>query len=292
MSAVEFSVGKRALCSYNLLTAELATEVSDREPQAMNSIFLHSVHKVFRSGFLGAGRVETYALRGVSLSVLPGEIISILGPNGSGKSTMLRLISTVLLPDRGAVVVNGADTRTNAQSVRKQVGFAMASERSFFPRLTVRENLMFFATLENVSWRERAGRADEALHQTGLEVHSNKQVMKLSSGMHQRLGIARALIKRPRVLLLDEASRSLDPAAATQLWNLISTLGGAGITIVLASHNFAEAVAVSDRIAILQKGELLGACSARNVTVEALQRFYRELTEEGPVNTWREGVPA
>src|SRR5205807_6369418 len=112
-------------------------------------------------------------------------IISILGPNGSGKSTMLRLISTVLLPDRGAVVVNGADTRTKAQSVRKQVGFAMASERSFFPRLTVRENLMFFATLENASWRERASRADEALRQTGLEVHANKQVMKLSSGMHQ-----------------------------------------------------------------------------------------------------------
>ncbi len=258
----------------------------------MQSIVLDSVHKVFRSGFLRSGRVETYALRGVSLSVRAGEIVSILGPNGSGKSTTLKLISTILLPDRGTVLLNGADTRRDAQTVRRQVGFALASERSFFPRLTVRENLMFFATLENVSWRQRGARSDEVLHQTGLGAQSAKQVMKLSSGMNQRLGIARALIKNPRVLLLDEPSRSLDPAAATQLWQLIRELASAGITIVLATHNFAEAKAVSDRVAVLQKGELLGVCSTRNSTVESLQRYYREMTEPGTQEMWPEGVPA
>lgn len=258
----------------------------------MHSIVLDSVHKAFRSGFFGAGRVETYALRGVSLSILPGEVVSILGPNGSGKSTTLRLISTILLPDRGAVFVNGANTSTDAQSACKQVGFALASERSFFPRLTVRENLMFFATLENVSWRGRAARADEVLRQVGLEAHAGKQVMKLSTGMHQRLGIARALIKAPRVLLLDEPSRSLDPAAATNLWDLIRDLAASGITVLLASHNFAEAVAVSDRVAVLQKGLLLGLHGTCNLTVEALQRYYLELTEPGALHEWREGVPA
>jgi len=116
--------------------------------------------------------------------------------------------------------------------------------------------------------------------------------MKLSTGMYQRLGIARALIKSPRVLLLDEPSRSLDPAAASQLWELIRDLSGTGMTVVLASHNFAEASAVSDRVAILQNGELLGFRNAANISVEALQRYYREMTEGIRLQEWQEGVPA
>jgi len=258
----------------------------------MQSIILDSVHKTFRRGFFSVGRVETYALRGLSLSIRSGEVLSILGPNGSGKSTTLKLISTILLPDQGTVMVNGADTRLQAQAVRKQVGFALASERSFFPRLTVRENLIFFATLEDVAWRQRATRTNEVLQEVGLEIHASKQVMKLSSGMYQRLGIARALIKSPRVLLLDEPSRSLDPAAANQLWQLIRDLAGMGITTVLASHNFAEASAISDRVAVLQNGQLLGIRDAHNISVEALQRYYRETTEEIHLREWPEGVPA
>jgi ABC-2 type transport system ATP-binding protein len=256
------------------------------------SIVFDSVHKTFRSGFFGTGGVESYALRDFSLSIPTGEVISLLGPNGSGKSTTLRLISTVLLPDRGAVSVNGVTTQLDAQAVRRQVGFALASERSFFARLTVRENLMFFATLEDIPWRDRGVRADAVLAQVRLEEHSGKQVMKLSSGMHQRLGIARALIKNPRVLLLDEPSRSLDPAAANQLSELLGNLAGRGITIVLVTHNFAEAVAVSDRIAILQHGELRGTFGARNLTAAMLERHYRDLTEPRNLHSWREGVPA
>ena len=258
----------------------------------MYSIVLDSVHKTFRSGFFGWGRVESHALRGISLSVLPGEVLSLLGPNGSGKSTTLRLISTVLLPDHGCVLVNGANTRSRGQAVRQQVGFALASERSFFPRLTIRENLMFFATLENVPWRERGARADEVLAMVGLEIHANKQTMKLSSGMHQRLGIARALIKNPGVLLLDEPSRSLDPAAAGQLWDLIKDLATRGITVLMATHNFPEAIAVSHRIAVLVSGELRHTFKARGLNVESLHRQYRDLTEYGALDTIQEGVPA
>jgi ABC-2 type transport system ATP-binding protein len=258
----------------------------------MHSIVLDSVHKIFRAGFFSAGRVETYALTGVSLKIRPGETVSIVGPNGSGKSTMLKLISTILLPDRGAVLVNGDDTRYQSQSVRKEVGFALASERSFFPRLTVRENLMFFATLEDVPWRQRASRADECLSRVGLEMHAGKQVMKLSSGLYQRLGIARALIKQPGVLLLDEPSRSLDPAAANHLWELIRDVAATGVTVALATHNFAEAIAVSGRIAVLQKGELRGVCSAHGLTVAALQSYYGEITEPAALHQWPEGVPA
>jgi ABC-2 type transport system ATP-binding protein len=261
----------------------------------MNSVVIDSVHKIFRpAGFFwfGAARAETYALKGISLSAAPGEVLALLGPNGSGKSTTLKLVSTMLLPDRGRVFVGDVDTRVHSRAVRKQVGFALASERSFFPRLTVRENLDFFAALEDLPQRERAYRVESVLHDVGLDEAGGKQAMKLSSGMYQRLGIARALIKRPSVLLLDEPTRSLDPAAASHLWRLIRELAGNGITILLATHNFSEAVAVADRIAILQKGDLLAVERARGFSVEHLRDFYLEITGEQDPIEWPEGVPA
>src|SRR5438477_2952025 len=186
----------------------------------MSRIILESVHKKFRIGFVSwrNSAAETHALRGISLEIATGEVFGLLGPNGSGKSTTLKLVSTVLLPDSGRVLIGGADTRARAQAVRRQVGFALASERSFFPRLTARENLEFFAALEDVPGHEVSTRVDSVLASVGLVDAADKQVMKLSSGMYQRLGIARALIKIPSVLLLDEPTRSLDAAAANRLW--------------------------------------------------------------------------
>ena len=262
--------------------------------QKMQSIVFNSVHKTFRRRgfFFSRQQVETYALKGVSLEVFPGEVLALLGPNGSGKSTTLKLISTMLLPDRGRVVVNGLDTRLNSQSVRRQVGFAVAAERSFFPRLTVRENLDFFAALEDIPRRDRPDRISSILIDVNLAEAAQKQVMKLSSGMHQRLGIARALIKRPSVLLLDEPTRSLDPSGASKLWGLVRELSSAGITIVLATHNFAEAVAVADRIAVLQSGELLAMRHTRGLTVEQMRGFYLQVTGERESCSWIEEVPA
>ena len=260
----------------------------------MQSIIFDSVQKTFRrSGFFfSRQKVETHALNGVSLEVSTGEVLALLGPNGSGKSTTLKLISTMLLPDRGKVVVNGLDIRLSSQSVRSQVGFAVAAERSFFPRLTVRENLDFFAALEDVSRRDRPERIGSILTDINLAEAAPKQVMKLSSGMYQRLGIARALIKRPSVLLLDEPTRSLDPSAASNLWGLVRELSRAGITIVLATHNFAEAVAVADRIAVLQRGELLAVRHTEGLSVEQLRNFYLEVTGECESRSWLEEVPA
>ena len=261
----------------------------------MNSVVIDSVHKIFRPAsffWFGAVREETHALKGISLSAAAGEVLALLGPNGSGKSTTLKLISTMLLPDRGRVFVGGADTRLQSQAVRLQVGFALASERSFFPRLTARENLDFFAALEDVPRHERTHRVECVLRDVGLTDTGGKQAMKLSSGMYQRLGIARALIKRPSVLLLDEPTRSLDPAAASQLWRLIRELAANGITILLATHNFSEAVAVADRIAILQQGDLLAVQRAAGFSVEQLRDFYLEITGERDPFEWPEWVPA
>lgn len=261
----------------------------------MHSIILDSVHKVFRpTGFLFPRRnkTETYAIKGISLSISRAEVLALLGPNGSGKSTTLKLISTVLLPDRGTILVNGADTGEQAQRVRRQVGFAIASERSFFPRLTVRENLDFFAALENIPRRERGRAVAAVLNDVVLEHHADKQAMKLSSGLQQRLGIARALIKRPQVLLLDEPTRSLDPAAANQLWTLVRHLARSGTTIVLATHNFAEAICASDRVAILQRGQLRALRRTAGLTAEQLRIQYLQATGEEELVHWHAEMPA
>jgi ABC-2 type transport system ATP-binding protein len=263
-------------------------------PPSMQSIVFDSVHKIFRRGgffFSRRRSAETYALRGLSLEIPCGEILVILGPNGSGKSTTLKLISTMLLPDRGRVLVNGVDTRKEAQQVRRQVGLALAAERSFFPRLTARENLDFFAALEDVPRRERAARVNSVLADVDLADAASKQVMKLSSGMYQRLGIARALIKNPSVLVLDEPTRSLDPSAAMSFWELLRDLRNSGITVVLATHSFAEAVALADRIVVLKAGELLDLRDASGLTVESLRDYYLSITGDF-AQSWMEEVPA
>lgn len=260
----------------------------------MQTILFDSVHKVFRPGgfFFPTRRVETHALKGISFSVGKGEVLALLGPNGSGKSTTLKLLSTILLPNRGSVRIDGNETRARGQEVRRQVGFSVSHERSFFSRLTVRENLTFFAALDDVPRCERASRVDEVLWNVHLTEAANKQAMKLSSGMYQRLGIARALIKRPSVLLLDEPSRSLDVAQCADLWELVRQLSRGGTTVMLATHNLTEAIAVADRIGILQRGELLDLHAAAGLTIEALRSRYLRITGKKASYLWAEEVPA
>jgi ABC-2 type transport system ATP-binding protein len=228
----------------------------------MNAVIFNSVTKRFRHrpalfNWLGRERRGvTEALQRVSLQVPKGEALVLLGPNGSGKTTTLKLISTMLIPDEGAVAICGADTAREGAAVRRKVGFAVANERSFFPRLTARENLDFFAVLEDVSKEERVARVQEKLSLTGLADAADTLVMKFSSGMYQRLGVARALLKNPEILLLDEPTRSLDPGSAMRFWPFVRQLLSGGTTVVLTTHNFQEAAAVGDRIAVLRRGEL------------------------------------
>jgi len=253
----------------------------------MDQIVFESVRKIFRHrpalfNWLGRERSgETIALKDVSFSAAGAEVLVLLGPNGSGKTTALKLISTMLLPDAGAVRVGGFDARRDAGQVRRQVGIAVATERSFFPRLSARENLDFFAALDEVPRSERTQRIQEVLRDTGLEEQADTLVMKFSSGMYQRLGIARALVKRPSVLLLDEPTRSLDAANTAHFWTTIRALAAQQTTVLLATHNFAEAVAVANRLLLLHRGELLADRPvAGGESAEALRSFYFQMTGE------------
>ena len=150
----------------------------------MNQLFFESVRKVFHHrpalfNWVGKERGgETIALDGVSFSAASSEIVALLGPNGSGKTTTLKLISTMLLPDAGSVRVGGFDSRHDGSKVRRQVGIAVATERSFFPRLSARENLNFFAALDEVHRRERPRRIEEVLIEAGLKEQADTLAMK------------------------------------------------------------------------------------------------------------------
>jgi ABC-2 type transport system ATP-binding protein len=245
------------------------------------------VSKIFRHrpalfNWMGQERSgKTRALDNVSFNVPAGSVLVLLGPNGSGKTTTLKLVSTMLLPDEGRVRIEGADTRIEANRVRKHVGFAVATERSFFPRLSARENLDFFAALDDVPRTARPLRIEAMLERTGLADAADTLVMKFSSGMYQRLGTARALVKEPSVILLDEPTRSLDPGSTAHFWRLVRGLAEQGATVILATHSFNEAAAVADAVAVLHHGALAGRLQLGSRTsVEDLRSFYFDTTGE------------
>ena len=253
----------------------------------MDGVIFESVNKVFRhrpalfDWFGHERRGDTHALRDVSLTVPAGNALVLLGPNGSGKTTTLKLISTMLLPDSGRVIVSGADTRTQSQSVRTQVGFAIAAERSFIARLTARENLDFFAALDDVPRPRRPQRIREVLELTGVIEAADTLVMKFSAGMYQRLAIARALLKDPAVLLLDEPTRSLDPRSAANFCETVTELRRHGRSIVLATHSLDEAVALGDFVAVLDQGRLVAFQSIATKEVRDVRSLYFRSTERG-----------
>jgi ABC-2 type transport system ATP-binding protein len=251
-----------------------------------DSVVLESVSKVFRNrpalfNWMGKERCDsTPALTNINLSVPSAHVLVLLGPNGSGKTTTLKLVSTMLLPDAGRVLVHGSDTSKDPQAVRRRVGFSVATERSFFPRLSARENLNFFAVLEDVPRDQRQQRVQALLDQTGLLEAANTLVMKFSSGMYQRLGIARALIKHPSVILLDEPTRSLDPASAAHFREVVTRLRDEGAAVLLATHSFQEALALGDSVAILHHGEIAADRKVAALNVEELREFYFHTTGE------------
>lgn len=246
----------------------------------MDAIIFESVSKIFRHrpalfNWFGRERAEpTIALHNVSFKVRSGGVLALLGPNGSGKTTLLKLISTMLLPDSGQVVVYGSNTVRAAQRVRRSIGFAVAGERSFFPRLTARENLDFFAALDDVASRQRKARIEFMLARTGLLDATDTLVMKFSAGMYQRLAIARALMKQPAVLLLDEPTRSLDPGVKAEVWELIRELSVDGTTTVIATHSFQEAAAVADSVTVLRRGELVAFRDIQGLNAQDVGSLY------------------
>jgi ABC-type multidrug transport system ATPase subunit len=199
------------------------------------------------------------ALRGVSLTVKKGEVFALLGANGAGKSTLLRILTTLLLPSGGSAQVWGFDVASEPDRVRRHLGYHTGADACFYARLTAKENLNLFACLNNLSRAEIALRLAELSDMLGLGPLMDRQVRTLSTGNIHRLGLARAMLHRPSVLLLDEPTRSLDPLAAAEfrrflLQHIVRELG---TTVLFASHTLAEVEELANRIAVLDQGRIV-----------------------------------
>ena len=193
------------------------------------------------------------ALKNVSLEVEEGEIFGLIGKNGAGKTTLTKIIATLVQPTSGTVEVKGFDSVKNEVKVRSMIGLATAEERSFYWRLTSRQNMMFFSRLYGMKDRDARRRIDELFERLDLAKYEKRRFSELSTGNKQRLAVARAMLAEPPVLLLDEPTRSLDPLAAASMRNLIASLKG--VSILLTSHNLSEIEELCDRIAVISNGE-------------------------------------
>lgn len=198
-------------------------------------------------------------LDAVDVRVRRGEIFGLVGANGAGKTTVLKILSTVLLPDRGQVTVDGVDALAHPDTVRTRLAVVPADERALFWRISARENVRLFASLYGLRGAERDVAVDRALELVGLDHVGQQQVGSFSSGMRQRTLIARALVTQPPILVLDEPTRSLDPVTARELRHFIrDTLCHAlGTTVVLATHSTEEALQLCDRAALLVRGRVV-----------------------------------
>lgn len=197
------------------------------------------------------------AVNGVDLHIQRGEIFGLLGPNGAGKSTTIRMLCTLLEPTSGTARVNGFDVVQQANDVRRSLGTLLAGERSIYWKLTGRENLEYFAALYHIPQTIAKKRVDELLERMELRERANELVEKYSTGMRQRVAIAKALLARPPILLLDEPTLGLDPQAARNLRELIAQLKQEGHTILLTTHYMEEADQLSDRIGIIDTGKVI-----------------------------------
>ena len=197
------------------------------------------------------------AVNGVSFQIERGEIFGLLGPNGAGKSTTIRMLCTLLEPTSGTALVNGYDIIKQSNQVRQNLGTVLAGERSIYWKLTARENLEYFAALYHIPPDIAKKRVGELLERMELTARANDLVEKYSTGMKQRVAISKALVANPPILLLDEPTLGLDPQAARNLRELIAQLKAEGHTILLTTHYMEEADQLSDRIAIIDQGQII-----------------------------------
>jgi ABC-2 type transport system ATP-binding protein len=193
----------------------------------------------------------------VNLTVEQGELFGLLGPNGAGKTTLIKLLCTLIVPTGGTARVDGYDLRQEA-AIKASVGLVTGDERSFYWRLSGRQNLEFFAALHGFSPDPARRRVQEVLNLVELAEVADEQFQTYSTGMRQRLSIARGLLHAPRLLFLDEPTKSLDPMATHHMHDLIRhrLVGQEGVTVFLATHRLEEAGQLCHRVAIMDQGRL------------------------------------
>jgi ABC-2 type transport system ATP-binding protein len=217
------------------------------------AIDAQGLFKSFRTGYFKPPRE---VLLGVDLEVAPGAIFGILGPNGAGKTTLISILTTLLIPDRGRAMVLGLDTVADAARLRERINLA-ASSAHFLWCLTVEETLRFYGRLYGLGGRHLAGKVEELLHLFELIPHRRVTFESLSTGLKQRLALAKTLINTPDLLFLDEPTSGLDTSMGEHIRGEIARLNrDTGLTILLTTHNLREAEMLCSQVAFLKGGRL------------------------------------
>jgi len=205
----------------------------------------------------------------LNLHIKESEVFGLLGPNGAGKTTTILMLLGLTEPASGTARVFGFNPTREPLKVKRLVGY-LPEKVGFYDNLTARENLAFIAELNNINYAEANSRADEALEAVGLSKEADLTVGKFSRGMKQRLGIADVLIKKPKVVFLDEPTAGLDPKGINQLLDLVANLPKMGTTVVLSSHQLYQVQMVCHSIGILSKGKMVIEGSIDELGREAL----------------------
>jgi ABC-2 type transport system ATP-binding protein len=198
------------------------------------------------------GHIE--ALRGISFDIAPGEIVGLLGPNGAGKTTTIKILTGSLQPDEGTVSVNGLDVLEHTREVQGQIGY-LPETAPLYPELTVQNYLKMMAELRGVPEEDQRARISEAVYATGLADHLIRPIRELSKGFRQRVGLAQAIVHKPRLLILDEPTIGLDPTQMVEVRRLIRRLAERS-TVLLSTHILSEVEALCDRVIILINGRI------------------------------------
>ncbi len=230
------------------------------------------LRKVFQKGRKAAPVV---AVKGVSFEVKKGEIFGFLGPNGAGKTTTMRMLSTLLTPTSGEVTIAGEDLRNGPGEIRKKIGY-VSQVGGMLRDATGRENLVFQGRLYGMNDAESNLRAQELLKLFNLESYADRAVSTYSGGQKRIFDLACGIIHKPEILFLDEPSTGLDPQNRVHVWDQVKKLHDDGMTVFLTTHYLEEADALCDRIAIMDKGEMM----ALGTPMELKEKYGSETLDD------------
>ncbi len=222
------------------------------------------------------------ALKGIDFEVGEGEIVGLLGPNGAGKSTTIKILTGYLHPDTGSVTIDGLDVITQTQAVQARIGY-LPENTPLYPNLSVQSYLKLMADLRNLPADQQHNLISEVLYATGLVDYRARLIGQLSKGLRQRVGIAQAILHKPKLLILDEPTIGLDPTQVVEIRNLIKRLAQHS-TILFSSHILSEVEAVCDRVIIIMNGKVrtdarLADLAATTNAVLVLQEPARDVPE-------------
>ena len=250
-------------------------------------IEIQNLKKVFRQK-----KKETLAVDEVSFEVGKGVVYGLIGPNGAGKTTLVKLLSTLIIPTSGTAFINGYDISTQDSEVRESIGLAAGTERSFYYRLSVWQNLWFFGALQKIETTEMKSRIESILKRLDIYSEKDKDFMKCSTGEKRKLDLARCLLTDPPVLLLDEPTTSIDPYSAMKIREVIGELKEKGRTIILVTHNLYEAERLCDRVGIMNEGKLVREGSLSSLKSEVPTKKVTVRLESFPPNEFLEKLKA